>query len=390
MAQAGTKPLPRFVRGRLTRAGWLFVVVAGLIGAATLVSPAALGYVIFGIMIGAVLGSILLSRRMLGGLEVRRDAPRRVWQNQTVHIGYYIRNRRRSVAALGIALREEGCDQIESAQGYCASLRPGQSYLVAARVLARKRGRGGLRTVRAQTEFPFGLFLASRRIHLQTPLIVWPARGRLTRRILYSGAAESSTSAPSQASGGQDEFFGLREYRAGDNPRWIHWRRSASRPAPVVREMCRPLPDTLMLVLDTYLHQVTDEAVRQRERLIRFAATLIDHAFSCAYQVGLATAHSDAVRLSPPNRGQAHMHRLLDTLAETDDNRRWRLEDILQALPRRGARQLEMVVITPAKQRAGPAAMKHLRSGERYFTLVTDARLDSIYQDNPLAAGGGL
>jgi len=388
MVDAARKPSGRFVRGHLTPAGWLFAVVAGIIGAGTLVSPAALGYGIVGVMLGAVFGSILLSRRMLSGLEVRRDAPSRVWQNQTVHIGYSIRNRRRSAPAMGIALREVGCDQIDSALGYCACLRPGESYLVAARMLARKRGRAVLHTVQVQTEFPFGLFLASRRIELQAPLIVWPARGRLTRRILYSGAAESSSTAPSQASGGQDEFFGLREYRADDNPRWIHWRRSATRPAPVVREMCRPLPETLMLVLDTYLHDAGEEAFRQRERLIRFAATLIDHAFSKAYKVGLATAHRSGLRLFAPDRGQAHMHRLLDTLAETDENRRWRLEDILQALPRRGLRQGETVVITPDGQRAAAANAAQGRVSQRHITLVTDERLDSIYQDDPLAARG--
>ena len=67
MAASPAKPVGSLVRGHLTRAGWLFTVVACLLGAATVINPAALGFVIFGVLIGTLTTSIWLSRRMLSG-----------------------------------------------------------------------------------------------------------------------------------------------------------------------------------------------------------------------------------------------------------------------------------------------------------------------------------
>ena len=42
--------------------------------------------------------------------------------------------------------------------------------------------------------------------------------------------------APAGAPGNGEEFFSLRDYREGEDPRGIHWRTSARRGKPLVRE----------------------------------------------------------------------------------------------------------------------------------------------------------
>ena len=53
--------------------------------------------------------------------------------------------------------------------------------------------------------------------------------------------------------GGMDEFYGLKEFRTGENPRWIYWRRSARTGALVAKEMTQVSPPRLMLLVDTFL-----------------------------------------------------------------------------------------------------------------------------------------
>ena len=66
--------------------------------------------------------------------------------------------------------------------------------------------------------------------------------------------------------------------------------RSAGRMLPVVREMAKPAPELLWVILDTYCPGATPANLELREQTVRFAATLIDYAFDAGYRVGLATS----------------------------------------------------------------------------------------------------
>jgi len=373
-------------RCRLTRPGWLFLTVAVLVGlAASQSQAAAFTYVIFGVMIAALLASLVLARRIVSAVTVRRDVPERVWQNQTVHLAYHLRNVRRRGACLALSVEEVCPDELHSAAGFCVHVPPRAVFRAGARFVARKRGRIQLSAVNISTGFPFGLITASRTVAVPASLVVWPALGKLKRRLLAGGAVEISSAPPSGASGGQDEFFGLREYRPGDSPRWIHWRRSAGKATPVVREMARALPEVLWVVLDTFMPRRSGAAERRRERMLRFAATLIDHALSRGYLVALALAYGDGARTLAPAEGRGQRSALLDALADVDANTRTRLDETIGSLPRDQLRQGQVVVVAPSAKGLATAPLGALRAACRSVTVVTDRELPLVFEDDPLA-----
>ncbi len=375
-----------WMRLRLTWAGWLFLSIAVLVGLAGGQSQAALVLVLFGVMISALMVSMVLAWRMVSAVRLRRDLPERAWQNQTVHLAYHLRNARWRGASLGLKVDEIAPEGIDSAGGYCVELPARAVFRAGARFAVRRRGRIRLKAIRVSTSFPFGLISASRSTKAAASLMIWPARGQLKRQLLYHGAAETSSAAPSGASGGKDEFFGLREYRDGDNPRWIHWRRSATKTTPVIREMARPLPEQLWVLLDTYHVDPGEIAWQRRERLLRFAATLIDHAFSRGYRVGLALAYSDGIKVLPPAEGRGQRCTLLDALAEVDDNIRIPLNQTLAKLNRRQLQQGQVIVVAPQTERLKSASLNLIRAACRHLTVVTERQLSEVFEDNPLAA----
>jgi uncharacterized protein (DUF58 family) len=240
--------------------------------------------------------------------------------------------------------------------------------------------------VRLGTAFPLGLVAARRDFLAPASVVVWPARGRLKRGLLLGGAVETSRSAPSPSSGGQDEFFGLREYRSGDNPRWIAWRRSAARPTPVVREMARPLPEVLIVVLDTFCRGAgADPAIR--EKLIRFAGTLIDHALSRGYLVGLALGRKDGATFHRPAPGRGQLCALLDALADVEERVEATLEAALACIGAPAARSAIVVVVTPDPDwQPGGAGKKAIPFGCRRLLVVHPRNLDEFFEDDPLVA----
>jgi uncharacterized protein (DUF58 family) len=379
----------RHVYFRLTLGGWVFVAASILVGVVAINSRLALLFVLFGGMLGALHVSAALSRRMIAAVQVQRSLPKRCWQNQPVGLSYRLRSARGGGACLDLRVEELPAGAAGAPATYCAHL-PARRGLWARGVLRPgRRGRLRLRTFRLSTGFPFGLVSASRRFEAEASLIVWPARGRLRRPLLRGGSAESSASAPSLIAGGKDEFYGLREYRPGDNPRWIHWRRSASRPEPVVREMSRPRPETLWVVLDTHLGDAAPAARERRERAIRFAATLIDDALADGYRVGAALAYARGPVAVAPTGRPRQRQRLLDALADVDDNTEWALGETVSRLRPARLGHAHVVVVALSDEAAAVEPLRRVSRACRDLTVVTSDRLDEVFRD-PLAGGGAV
>jgi uncharacterized protein (DUF58 family) len=379
----------RWVRLRITRAGWLFCVLAVLVGLAAGQSQGALAFVLFGVMLGTLLLSGLISRRMVLAVAVGRDMADRAWQNQTMHLAYSLSNGTKRNACLGLRVEEAGAPGVESVGGFCLQLPPRAVFRAGARFAARRRGKVDLKGISVSTSFPFGLVDAIRTVECPRELVIWPALGQLKRRLLDRGAVETSSAAPSGATGGQDEFFGLREYREGDSPRWIHWRRSATRRVPVVREMARPLPEMLWLIVDTWMPDRFAATLARREKLLRFAATVVDYALARGYRVGLLICVGGQVRAISPSEGRGQRSDLLDALAEADDNLTVDLGALLAGMARGKLRQAQVLLVAPASEELRSAPLAGIRAEGRSLTIVTDEELPELFEDDPLVVAEG-
>jgi uncharacterized protein (DUF58 family) len=377
---------PRYVHLTLSAAGWLFLVVATMVGVAAARNQAALMFIMFGAMLGAVVVSILLAYRTVGAVRLGRDLPDRAWQNQTVYLGYTLRNAMRRFSCLGLSVSEVHARGIDAVEGFCVHLPGRGTFRAGARFVPRSRGRIILHGLKVVTRFPFGLVTARKAVPQPASLIVWPAKGKLTEHLLHRGAVQASCSPPTAVQGGQDEFLGLRDYREGDSLRWIHWKRSATRSAPVVREMARPRPEILMLVLDTLLPWNDPRAAVRRERTLRFAATLIDFAFHRGYQVGLALAYRDRVAAMAPASGLGRRTALLDALADVDDNGSRSLDETLNHVERGMLSAAQVVVVTCGSGPLGAARAGALARASGHLTVLDEGELDRVFRDDPLAA----
>jgi len=135
-------------------------------------------------------------------------------------------------------------------------LESGQKARFRAQVTLPKRGNYSLEPLVARCLYPFGL------IHWRKPIgpaeswVVLPALGRLDvaafrhwlERMARAEGRLRRAAQPSMIH--QDDLHGLRPFRPGDSPRWIHWRTSARRNEKMVREFERTPGQHLILIVD--------------------------------------------------------------------------------------------------------------------------------------------
>jgi uncharacterized protein (DUF58 family) len=367
---------------RPTGLGWATLGTALVIGLAATKTHAPFMFLLSGGLLGAGVLSVFLSHWMVAPVRLNRNVPDRAWQDQCVHMGYYLENTRSRGTCLGLRIEEMQSDRIEAAGGFCLQLPPGRGFRAGGRFLAKSRGRLGLPGLWIETRYPFFLIRTRRKINQRTDVIIWPRRGTLKRDLLRHGAAQCSRAAPSQTKGGQDEFFGLREYRFGDDPRWIAWRRSASGKL-VVREMSRPNPDVLLVVLDASVQWLEKETF---ERALRFAATLVDDAFRREYQVGLVLAEEDQVVYLPASGGLGQMRSCLDRLALCQGIGLAGLDALIGQIPRRHLRQAQVVMVSSGQRMRESKDLGSLSAACQSLFRADVRRLEEHFDDAPPSA----
>jgi uncharacterized protein (DUF58 family) len=156
--------------------------------------------------------------------------------------------------------------------------------------------------LRVTTRFPFGLFAKSAPVTVDAEIVVYPAL-RPVPTDVWRRAQGSAFASPRRAGRGHG-LRNLREYRAGDDPRLIHWRLSAKRGALVVREL-----DARIVLIGTGAREA-----ERREGALSDAASLA----RALLRAGAAVALAGPGIALPAGRGRDQERRALTALALYD------------------------------------------------------------------------
>lgn len=321
---------------RMRSSGVLFCLGTLLVGLGAIDSDNNILLITFGLCLGAILTSLCSGWRTLRGLSVTRLAPEIAVAGQPMELRYAVTNHRGWWAARGILVSEAPLTGMLAAapEAYVPYLSGGEAVTLTVSTMSMRRGRIGLSAVRLSTGFPFGIFIKTISHRMADEVIVFPMLGRLRSNPMERGKlADASEGGAILLRGrGEDEFYGLREYRQGDNPRRIHWRRSAHTGQLMIREMARTSNPQFWCVLDTRIDR--DDA-KQREAVeacICAVATVICDVLEQGTRVGLICGGEPLVVL-PPGTGRHRRKRLLRELAVRTSNFDELLSRQLQGVP---------------------------------------------------------
>jgi uncharacterized protein (DUF58 family) len=320
---------------RLSPGGACFLVGTGIIGLAAIDANINLLMLIFGLCSGAAMLSFFAGWRTLRGLEVRRQVPDILVAGQPCEIRYSVTNTRHWGRARNVHILDllGECSPIATPETYVTGLPPGETVTLGTPVLPRVRGRVSFSRICAATRFPFSIFRKQLTLVRPCEVVVFPPLGRLlgdVRAASQSSDASTGGGSPARILG-DEEYYGVREYRVGDNPRRIHWRRTARTGQLMVREMTKTRDQQLWCVLDTRVDAGDAIQIEQMEQAISCVATVVCEALERGVKVGLVCSGEPFLVL-PPGGGRAHRPRLLRELALRGSNTKGGLGPHLERL----------------------------------------------------------
>jgi uncharacterized protein (DUF58 family) len=302
--------------------GLIYTCMMLFMGLAAINSQANLLFGVFGLMIGVLLVSGVISRMVLRRVEVRRILPEFIIVGEPAPLTYEFQNRKRFWPSLSVTISELSASDAFSKQpqAYLLHAAAGTTASVPMLVVPRRRGLHHFDKYQLSTSFPFGFIKrAISRAHSES-ILIYPPIGELDRRLLaLCISAEQSGSRQKPRRGGEDEFYGVKEYRPGENPRHINWKRSARTGTLVSKEMSVVAPPRVLLLVDTHLEDQSVHSHARVEQAIAMAATLVSRTIDQNLAIGLY-AWTGQWTYVPPNRGKRHAHELLAILAQLPFN----------------------------------------------------------------------
>lgn len=198
----------------------------------------------------------LLMRTRLGQLLIRREHDGPVFAEQPFLVSITVTNPTPRTQ-VGLSFRDRG-HRHEHVWGI-PLLRPGESRTSWFQLSLPRRGVYRWQQLTLTCRYPFGLF--RRRVRYDHPheVVVLPTLGTLhlgrLRQLL--NPPPRPTPQPrrrfSRRSLAPADFYGVREFRPGDSPRWIHWRTTARMGTPMVREFEETPIEHLVVIVDPWL-----------------------------------------------------------------------------------------------------------------------------------------
>ena len=305
---------------QFSREGKILTGIALATGFAAINTGNNLLYLGWGLTLSMIVLSGILSETSLRDIVAHIHVPNHARAHSKSSFVCDIQNQSRLIPAFGLLpkIAIEDLSGIAWQQGPLAlRINPRRQNSTAISFTPKNRGLHRVTDLRVATAFPFGFFVKTRRFIPASSAYVWVYPGVVDVTTLMQQFHHALGESLMARRGASDEFFAMREWRQGEDPRAIHWRRSASSRKPLVVEHAEKSGLRVLL----HLHFLPTATVQKdsenaREYIIALAGSFTETLLNQGYEVGLST-HGHVIL---PQSGKAQITKILYALAQLDAN----------------------------------------------------------------------
>jgi uncharacterized protein (DUF58 family) len=246
-------------------------------------------------LLSLIIVSGVLSELSLRQLTVTRRLPPRAQVGRPHLVEIEVFNHKTRVPSYAIEVEDLRAGQPADKRCFFLKISPKSAQVAAYRRTPAKRGRDRHVGFRIATRFPFGLFEKSREVPAEGELVIYPAVDPIQLPAMPPGRHAGGDA--TQGRGHGDDYLGLKLLRDGEDPRDVHWRKSAAVGQLVMRERAREARPDIVLSLDAIRpDDAKEDWFNGFERRIRDLASRAVAHIKRGDAVTIKTTANDAVR----------------------------------------------------------------------------------------------
>lgn len=323
-----------------TRAGKFFMAMTLGVGLGALNTGNNLLFLLLGMMLSAIIASGVLSEAVIRKLHVRRRVPTRIFAKCPAPSSYMLHNKK-GYLSLNIEVCEQnpictagplagqaiGERDIPFWKFWVVDRFEDERYIAIARVptiaahthlevsskhIFPARGTYNTQGLRIATRFPFGFFHKVSDVDANMEYIVVPEP--IDAKDWTGDVSARFGDIAKQNAGMGPDYFGLRDWREGEDHRQIHWKSSARRGDFVVREFEDQEQRAVHIIVMTHtgMSSPPPEAMKARFELgLSKTVGLLQELQAMQFRTGLSI-HGEVYS---PDLSHTHLDRMLRALA---------------------------------------------------------------------------
>ncbi len=262
---------------KLTREGKFFAGITAGVGFAAINTGNNLLYLMLGMLLALIVVSLFMSEFSLRGLTVVRRLPVRAQVGNPHVVEIEVFNHKVNVPSYAIEVEDLRENLPADKRCFFLKISPNSAQIAAYRRTPARRGRDLHTGFRLATRFPFGLFERSRELPAAGDLIIYPGIDPVSLAAPVAGRTLGHE--PLMGRGQGEDYVGLKPFRDGEDPRNIHWRKSAAIGQMVLRERAIDLRPDIQLTLDVRAPRTvsTEWTIGFERRIRELASRTVAH-----------------------------------------------------------------------------------------------------------------
>jgi len=324
--QAFWRRAPRQLR--VLGKGKVVLWLAGLTGFAAMNTGNNLLFICWGLVLGAIVLSGILSERSLAPLRLTAHPPPLGRVGEGVRLELLIKNTAKSGSVYALNLDAEVYsarngdkdfnDLAEAAASQTArarfilSLAQGRSRSFGATFVPSQRGLARVASCSAVTSFPFGFFAKRRRFSSPQKPRFWVAPAAVSVPGMQGLPGVRQGALAASVPGQGEDFFSLRGHRDGEDLRLVHWPSSVKRQQLVLRETAAQASRRAVV---RYCLPA-DAPLDIEERGLSVLGSVVEYLLGYGFAVSVCAPGT----LVPHGAGERQRHDCLLALAKVDLN----------------------------------------------------------------------
>ncbi len=285
---------------RLTREGKRFIIALSVIAFAALNTGNNLMYLVFSFMLATALVGLFSPLVTLRKTDLFADPADEIHAGEPVLLGLIIHNSGRLFHARSLRISSDLLHREVTAE----KVAPGEEIFIREEAVFPRRGRYSIGEIRIETGYPFIFFRFQKRFTTGREVIVYPALFEMDPP--GPPRATDATHTGLREMYEDEEFSHIRDFRAGDPLRKIHWKATAKHGSLKARTFQPGISKDVTIILD---NARTDSPLF--ERAVSHAATLAALYIDAGYPVRLITCR----KTLPFGTGREHLYKIFDILA---------------------------------------------------------------------------
>ena len=305
-----------FMGRNLVALGFLLPLLGGIIFSSTYMLYVVVFYFTFLFVLSIIFGHFMKPR-----LNIKVSMPSRSSAGSEISEEITVKNNGNRAFCVFIKEREIP-DKIEAKNKYgimLPVLDREEEIKISLPLVLKKRGDYTFHSIRAESSFPMGVINSGKNYNIERNLLVYPNFKPLLKLNIPAGRKlQPGGIALASNIGESTEFLGTREFRTGDDPRYIHWKSWARLCKPIIKEFQEEFFCRVAIFLDTFVSFNADEKDYDAfESLLSLAASISDYLERQEYIIDIIAAGPEIFYLQA-GRSLAYLDQILDILACLD------------------------------------------------------------------------